>query len=139
MDFHIIVWTLVGIVGLRISSNGGRIGNLNHLFFWSELYRRTRELSISFLFDENPNVASASLGGVVVGGARSVSCGAAAIRFILNDLSSRNPLAKAARVLALADSERFHDVASRSAPARHGQLNASPNREIAAALVNYTV
>ena len=30
------------------------------------------ELSIVFLVDENPNVASAGLGGVVVGGARSV-------------------------------------------------------------------
>src|SRR5215469_15480035 len=34
------------------------VRSLNHLFFWSELYRRTRELSISFLFDENPVVAS---------------------------------------------------------------------------------
>ena len=30
------------------------------------------ELSIVFLVDENPNVASAGLGGVVVGAARSV-------------------------------------------------------------------
>ena len=30
------------------------------------------ELSIVFLVDENPNVASAGSGGVVVGGARSV-------------------------------------------------------------------
>ena len=29
-----------------------------------------------------------------------------------------------ARLLALADSERFHDAASHWAPARHGQLNA---------------
>ena len=29
-------------------------------------------MSIVFLFDENPDVASAGLGGVVVGGARSV-------------------------------------------------------------------
>jgi hypothetical protein len=41
-------------------------------FFWSELYRQPGELSIVFLVDENPNVASAGLGGVVVGGARSV-------------------------------------------------------------------
>ena len=56
MDFQLIVSALVGIVGARISRNG--IGNLTHLFFWSELYRRTRELSISFLFDENPVVTS---------------------------------------------------------------------------------
>ena len=42
------------------------------LFFWLELYRRTRELSISFLFDENPSVASVGLGGAAVGRARSV-------------------------------------------------------------------
>src|SRR5262249_4279387 len=30
------------------------IGILNHLFFWPELYRRAVELSILFLFDENP-------------------------------------------------------------------------------------
>ena len=48
------------------------IGILNHLFFWPEQYRRTRELSIAFLFDENPDVASAGLGGAAVGGARSV-------------------------------------------------------------------
>ena len=40
MDFQLIVSALVGIVGARISRNG--IGNLNHLFFWSELYRRTK-------------------------------------------------------------------------------------------------
>ena len=34
--------------------------------------RQPGELSIVFLVDENPNVASAGLGGVVVGGARSV-------------------------------------------------------------------
>ena len=49
MDFHIIVWTLVGIVGLRISSNGGRIGNLNHLFFLVRAISHGHgELSISF-------------------------------------------------------------------------------------------
>ena len=48
------------------------IGNLNHLFFWPEQYRRTGELSISFLFDENPDVASAGSGSAAVGGARSV-------------------------------------------------------------------
>jgi hypothetical protein len=48
------------------------IGNLNHLFFWSELYRRPGELSISFLFDENPGVASIGSGGAAVGGAQSV-------------------------------------------------------------------
>jgi len=31
--------------------------------FWPEQYRRTGELSIAFLFDENPGVASAGLGG----------------------------------------------------------------------------
>ena len=36
------------------------------------LYRRTAELSIAFLFDENPDVASAGSGGAAVGGARSV-------------------------------------------------------------------
>ena len=41
-------------------------------FFWPEQYRQPGELSIVFLVDENPNVASAGLGGVVVGGARSV-------------------------------------------------------------------
>src|SRR4029077_207629 len=41
------------------------IGNLNNLFFWSELYRRPGELSISFLFDENPNVASVGSGGAL--------------------------------------------------------------------------
>ena len=49
-----------------------RIGILNHLFFWPEQYRRTGEMSIVFLFDENPNVASAGSGGAAVGGARSV-------------------------------------------------------------------
>ena len=32
---------------------------LTHLFFWSEQYRRTGRMSIVFLFDENPDVASA--------------------------------------------------------------------------------
>ena len=48
------------------------IGILNHLFFWPEQYRRTGGMSIVFLFDENPNVASAGSGGAAVGGARSV-------------------------------------------------------------------
>jgi hypothetical protein len=39
------------------------IGILNHFFFWPEQYRRTGGMSIGFLFDENPNVASAGLGG----------------------------------------------------------------------------
>ena len=38
------------------------IGNLNHLFFWPEQYRRTGELSIPFLFDENPGVTFGWLG-----------------------------------------------------------------------------
>jgi hypothetical protein len=46
------------------------IGNLNLYFFCPELYRQPGEVSIVFLVDENPNVASAGLGGVVVGGAR---------------------------------------------------------------------
>ena len=33
--------------------------------------------NISFVFDENPNVASAGLGGVVIGGARKVLYGTA--------------------------------------------------------------
>ena len=45
---------------------------LNHLFFWPEQFRQPGELSIVFLVDENPNVASAGSGGVVVGGARGV-------------------------------------------------------------------
>ena len=47
-------------------------GILNHLFFWPEQYRRTGGMSIVFLFDENPDVASAGSGGAAVGGARSV-------------------------------------------------------------------
>jgi hypothetical protein len=47
------------------------IGILNHLFFWPEQYRRTGEMSIVFLFDENPGVASVGSGGAAVGGARS--------------------------------------------------------------------
>jgi hypothetical protein len=38
------------------------IGILKHLFFWPEQYRRTGGMSIVFLFDENPDVASARLG-----------------------------------------------------------------------------
>jgi hypothetical protein len=45
------------------------IGILNHLFFWPEQYRRTGGMSIVFLFDENPDVASAGSGGAAVGGA----------------------------------------------------------------------
>jgi hypothetical protein len=41
-------------------------------FFRSELYRQPGELSIVFLVDENPNVASDGSGGVVVGSERSV-------------------------------------------------------------------
>src|SRR5262249_35265708 len=48
------------------------IGILNHLFFSPEQYRRTGGMSIVFLFDENPDVASAGSGGAAVGGARSV-------------------------------------------------------------------
>jgi len=48
------------------------IGILNHYFFWPEQYRRTGGMSIVFLFDENPDVASAGSGGAAVGGARSV-------------------------------------------------------------------
>jgi hypothetical protein len=57
----------------RDSSNVmSSIGILNHLFFWPEQYRRTGGMSIVFLFDENPDVASAGSGGAAVGGARSV-------------------------------------------------------------------
>ena len=42
------------------------------LFFWPKLYSRTRELSISLLFDENRGFASVGSGDAVVGGARSV-------------------------------------------------------------------
>src|SRR5262249_15694849 len=38
------------------------MGILNHLFFWPEQYRRTGGMSIVFLFDENPDVASAGSG-----------------------------------------------------------------------------
>ena len=41
-------------------------------FFWPEQYRRTGELSIVFLFEEYPGVASAGSGDAAVGGARSV-------------------------------------------------------------------
>jgi hypothetical protein len=40
------------------------------LFFDRSYIAAPAELSIVFLIDENPNVASAGLGGVVVGGAR---------------------------------------------------------------------
>jgi hypothetical protein len=41
------------------------IGNLNQLFFWPELYRRVGEMSIAFLFDENPGFAFAGSGGAI--------------------------------------------------------------------------
>ena len=56
----------------RSAGTPGCIGILNHLFFWPEQYRRTGGMSIVFLFDENPDVASAGSGGAAVGGARSV-------------------------------------------------------------------
>ena len=62
-------WRFVRGYLLRL---GFCIGILNHLFFWPEQYRRTGGMSIVFLFDENPDVASAGLGGAAVGGARSV-------------------------------------------------------------------
>jgi hypothetical protein len=37
------------------------IGFLNDLFFWPEQYRRTSGMSIVFLFDENPDIASVGL------------------------------------------------------------------------------
>ena len=43
--------TLVGIVGAA-DQQQRRIYRKLKSFFWSELYRRTMELSISFLFDE---------------------------------------------------------------------------------------
>ncbi len=46
--------------------------NFKPPFFWPEQYRRTGGMSIVFLFDENPDVASAGSGGAAVGGARSV-------------------------------------------------------------------
>ena len=58
--------------GSAAAPPGVCIGTLNHLFFWPELYRRTGRMSIVFLFDENPDVASAGSGGAAVGGARSV-------------------------------------------------------------------
>src|SRR5262245_8550262 len=48
------------------------IGNLNHLFFWPELYRRIGEMSIAFLFNENPGFAFAGSGGAAVGEGREV-------------------------------------------------------------------
>ena len=41
-------------------------------FFWPVQYRWTGELSIAFLFEEYPGVASAGSGDAAVGGARSV-------------------------------------------------------------------
>jgi glycosyltransferase involved in cell wall biosynthesis len=49
-------WRFVRGYLLRL---GFCIGILNHLFFWPEQYRRTGGMSIVFLFDENPDVASA--------------------------------------------------------------------------------
>src|SRR5215510_2595605 len=54
------------------SSPDGCIGIFKPPFFWPEQYRRTGGMSIVFLFDENPDVASAGSGGAAVGGARSV-------------------------------------------------------------------
>jgi hypothetical protein len=59
-------------VRTRLPSYTICIGILNHLFFWPEQYRRTGGMSIVFLFDENPDIASAGLGGAAVGDARSV-------------------------------------------------------------------
>jgi hypothetical protein len=41
------------------------IGNLDHLFFWPEVYRRIDEMSIAFVFDENPGFALAGSGGAI--------------------------------------------------------------------------
>src|SRR5262245_36142677 len=49
----------------------GQHGILNHLSFWPEQYRRTGGMSIVFLFDENPDVASAGSGGAAVRGGRT--------------------------------------------------------------------
>src|SRR5262245_36523542 len=46
--------------------------NFKPPFFWPEQYRRTGGMSIVFLFDENPNVASTGSGGAAVGGSRSM-------------------------------------------------------------------
>ena len=46
------------------------IGNLNHLFFCPELYRRTREPSSARAFSENPGVALDGSGDAAVGSAR---------------------------------------------------------------------
>lgn len=55
-----------------LTCSGICIGNLNHLFLWPEPYRRTGELSISFLSDEIRSFASVGLGGAAVGGALSI-------------------------------------------------------------------
>ena len=52
---------------------GNMYRNFKPPFFWPEQYRRTGGMSIVFLFDENPDVASAGSGGAAVGGARSVA------------------------------------------------------------------
>src|SRR5262245_31727084 len=57
---------------LSMLSHHNSIGNLNHLFFWPELYRRIGEMSIAFLFDENPGFAIAGSGGAAVGEGREV-------------------------------------------------------------------
>ena len=54
------------------SISGALYRNFKPPFSWPELYRRTGGMSIVFLFDENPDVASAGSGGAAVGGARSV-------------------------------------------------------------------
>ena len=53
-----------GLPSISLSSDTQLYRNFNHLFFWPEQYRRTGGMSIVFLFDENPDVASAGLGGV---------------------------------------------------------------------------
>ena len=56
----------------RLAEQSRLIGILNHLFFWPEQYRLTGGMSIVFLFDEYPDIASVGSGGAAVGGARSV-------------------------------------------------------------------
>ena len=79
------------------------IGILNHLFFWPEQYRRTGGMSIVFLFDENPDVASAGSGGAAVGGARSVP-----------DHAARSNSERAAPSAPLATGFRLLDVWNKS-------------------------
>ena len=72
MDFPLIVWTLVGIVGAADHQQRRTYRKFTPPFFSGELYRRTRELSISFLFDENPVVTSVGSVDAPVGGMRSI-------------------------------------------------------------------